>query len=88
MDTQASPHLHGVQILALEGHVGLIVHGDHQRTGVQELWAVVLLGEHGWQGVAPVATPSPQPIPLAVALTMWARTMPSSGLGEASRHSW
>ena len=36
-------HLHCVQVLALEGHLCLVVHGDDQWAGVQELGAAVLL---------------------------------------------
>lgn len=53
--------LHSVQVLALEGHICLVVHGDHQG-----------LGSRNWGQLS----------------SMWARMMPSSGLGEASRHSW
>lgn len=46
------PHLHSVQVLALEGHICLVVHGDHQGAGFQELGTAVLLGEQGWSGAA------------------------------------
>lgn len=36
-------YLHRVQVLALEGDVRLVVHGDDQWAGVQELGAAVLL---------------------------------------------
>lgn len=38
-------YLHSLQVLALEGHFCLMVHGDDQRARGQELGAVVLLGE-------------------------------------------
>lgn len=84
-------HLHCVQVLALEGYIRLVVHGDDQWAGVQELGAVVLL-ERRKLVKGPVATAkqrSSRPLcAVCTTLTMWAGTMPSSGLGEASRHSW
>lgn len=44
--------LHCVQVLALEGHVCLMVHGDDQWAGVQELGAVVLLEKADWSDAA------------------------------------
>ena len=82
------PHLHRVQVLALEGHSRLMVHGDDHRAGVQELRAVVLLGRAGLVRCGLASAEQPGPRVPSRPLTMWARTMPSSGLGEASRHSW
>lgn len=83
-------YLHSLQVLALEGHFCLMVHGDDQRARGQELGAVVLLGE---SKAGEVKYFSSQSIVLTTVLylsgwlTMWARMIPSSGLGEASRHS-
>lgn len=61
-------YLHSLQVLALEGHLCLMVHGDDQRVRGQELGAVVLLRE---SKVGEVEDFPSQPIALTTVLSGW-----------------
>lgn len=60
-------YLHSLQVLALEGHFCLMVHGDDQRVRGQELGAVVLLGESR----AGEVVYFPSPVVLTTVLAKW-----------------